>query len=541
MPEHGYQKSLDNLSIERHGYSDSNPKVSISEINFKHDKSELIQGLGEFFYREYRNELPDRHGRKRAFDKAESLVEGNFDNRDILGDFNYQEGFHKALKQAISHGYIWKIEIEKPWHPKFFFNTDGVKTFPSQHNEVILWTAQHTHRFFTGPGKVDILRSKYDFEDFNNPESVLEQNCILIGSRFNHKNKGTGAEAVYFAHYLHHLDSPRRDKSATHYAAQKYVEGLYEESPVLEFRIPSDLIYVHKVPGSRDSDEGVCKNLAQTKSKFESPLNLLEKAKTVEYQYRHEKLFLDLCTGIWHSDNYSNINPNFESVQKFHKQLFHQYPFRVPWNTNLTNQKLGKTEAEQVRKKKVKSEGYYQTIEYAEDILQNSEEISKIANSLVVGLDIPYVNYQGDSFPIICSTCGDIFQDSLCNNCGHDLEEDVQNPFIIEKSIQSKKKELLEYKNIFSQPLEWEYKVKDLWEMKGQKYKAPKFWITDSTTVIIDEFENFEKKLIEYSSGLIKLISEFDGNRELQKRAERIKQDIEKTERDIKSIESIKN
>ncbi|NMJ77063.1 hypothetical protein GLU64_01475 [Nanohaloarchaea archaeon] len=97
MPGHGHEKSLENVSMERHGYSDSNPKIDLSDINFRYNESELIQVLGEFFYKEYREKLPDRHGRKRAFNKAESLIKGDFDKGNT---FQISRRTRKSIKTS---------------------------------------------------------------------------------------------------------------------------------------------------------------------------------------------------------------------------------------------------------------------------------------------------------------------------------------------------------------------------------------------------------------------------------------------------------
>ena len=517
MPGHGHKKSLENLSMERHGYNDSDPGISLSEINFRRDKSDLIELLRKFFYKEYRNALPDRNPKNRAFEKARSLIERDFDKGRILREFKYNEGLEKALKQAISHGYIWKIEIEKPWHPKFFFNFDKMKTFPFQHKEVVLWTGQPKHRFFSEPGKIDLLQKK-GYEEFHNSNSVFNQNGIFLGTRHTDKSAKWAShnKAVYLAHSL----ATNSNYGAGHYARQK-------KGPIMEFRIPTDLIHLNYNAGDRS--DRVTSNLEETKRFLEKPLNYSKG--TIEFQYQRKKLLLDLCTGIWDWSRDQRENPNFQSVEEFHKQFFQKYPFRVPWNTNLTNQKLGKDEAEKLREKKLDAEGFYNFCGLIEDFLEHAEEFldiielrkdSKLTKAVRKN-NISTVEYKDRVFPIA-------YQFNSASSSRY---------FIPNRAINKVERDCSYFNHIYEDPLEWENKVRQRWQKEGEKYYSDLFLIGNAIPSIIEELNSFENRFETYYKILREELFPKIADKELQEKIKRAKKDVLRTKKDLKSMDSI--
>ena len=144
-----------------------------SNINFSNlilddtDNSHLVEGLGNFFYKEKQRELPNRNSKKAAFQKAKMMVnEGRLNYGNYLEVYNGENGLLDAVRQAVSKGYIWKFKIEEPWHPSVFFSEERIFTYPFQHRFAVLYTGQARHIFFSKLGKWDLLRADRDFNNY---------------------------------------------------------------------------------------------------------------------------------------------------------------------------------------------------------------------------------------------------------------------------------------------------------------------------------------------------------------------------------------
>lgn len=534
--------------MERHGYSDSDPEIRLSEIEIHHGRNEMIKLLGEFFYEVYGEELGQPHARKRAFDKASSLINEDFDSSEILTQFRYENGLEAAIKKAISYGYIWKIQIERPWHPKLFFNFDGIKTYPQQHEEVVLWTGQSKHLFFSDVGKIDLLQNK-SYEEFNNPKSIFNQNGIKMGSRHDEKDKGTGADAIYLSHYISRKDAPDRDKAARHYA-NKREESLFDFSVVMEFRIPSDMIHIWDGNYSRDTDEGVFQELKSFRQNVPRPLQLLKMKDgkgRIEYQYRHEILFMDLCTGVLDLETDVNLNSrghfpdksnsySFSPLEVYHEKIYSQFPFRVPWKINLTDQGFSKKKAKSLRQKKLDKIGFSEKfedavtylrdlLEYAED-LADATDVSKdpVLAKIVQKNDIQTITYNRREFP-------------RCHKIdGPSGWED----FVPSRAIDRREKKFLDFEKMYANPLNYEEVVRKKWEENDNtKYYSPLFSRKYAIPKITEEFGKFEVYLIDYCKAVIKTVLSQSNSKKLERKVRRIRKDIERTKKDVKAIKTM--
>lgn len=308
---------LEYADPEPYGYDGSG--IGLDEIEF-HDEENLIEKLGDFFWKEYSDDLSEPHARRQAYSKAESLLQNDFDKGKILSQFNYQKGKERAIKKAINHGYIWNITIEKPWHPKIFIDDSYITTYCHQHEYVVLFSGQKKHIFFKESGKQDLLEDR-GYDHFRNAGSILGQGYLEPDgpNRMGEERK---------SYYTPEIE-----------AAYSYGSGgdppLYSNSVILEACIPREILHYQTKSGFLEERMGF-DSLSKLHEVFEAPLNFSPSYGNSEFHVK-QRLPLKNIMRVWDIERSKDI-PNFQPLNKYARTIKHDFPDRVPdlSNTNLT-------------------------------------------------------------------------------------------------------------------------------------------------------------------------------------------------------------
>jgi hypothetical protein len=139
------------VARREHDYGEYIEQIDFIERAREHlPDSDIVEGIASLFLNTYGDELPNRNTRRKAYDKAKSLVRRRGKGeRNILPGFTAKEGLRRAIKESIERGHLKNVKLEVPWHPLVFRDQNKLTTFPHHHKYAVLWTGRNKYEFET--------------------------------------------------------------------------------------------------------------------------------------------------------------------------------------------------------------------------------------------------------------------------------------------------------------------------------------------------------------------------------------------------------
>ena len=393
-PKNFHEKYENFVHTETYEYGSYFQDINYPELIVEAaDEKHLKQGLGNFFYSEHDESLPETNSRKRAFKKAEKLIKGRLNYGNFLSHYNGKEGLLEAVKKAVSLGYVTKFRIKEPWHASVFFDEDRIYTFPFQHKFIVLYTGQARHIFFSKLGKWDLLRDDKDVNDlygvstdedllmkisedtgkserklweeveaekdrlevqyksgvpqgaavnelaikynalidYRNPESVIKQGALYTGNQ--HVSDRVQEEYDRDnekAVWLGFLDKAKKFPAWDEGTRQhKTHEKLYDESVVLEMETPTRWV---AIKDTDSVDHGRIEGLNDSINEFGSPYSMAGNlSRDDEFVIPEEtgRAPIYFLKSIWDREEFPGT-PHFMSKERFIGLMEERFPNRMP-------------------------------------------------------------------------------------------------------------------------------------------------------------------------------------------------------------------
>ncbi|WEL23567.1 hypothetical protein [Candidatus Nanohalovita haloferacivicina] len=302
-------------------YQDYLDESGLMESAESLSEDELTRIYGETIYEARKDELPDRHTRRAAFDEAREIVD-NYDFGESIYEGLYDTP-EELLVEAVSRGKMRDFELDVPWHPEVFYDEDKITTLPFQHSSAVLYSGRERHNFFDREyGKenvVDGIRPKTIGHMFN-PDSVLEQGHFKAGNR--HRDLGTGVQ-----------------EDGTHewavYGADIHGAEGYASPIMVEFEVPSENLVM-----TSDNEPRLRSETAEEFfSKHDSPEEakdystfILKVAANQEKQLWNPHVDLEDVNGVWDPEYFPNTM-HFLSLDEYARRIQEDFD-HVP-ETNL--------------------------------------------------------------------------------------------------------------------------------------------------------------------------------------------------------------
>ena len=209
---------------------------------------------------------------------------------DRFIDMEYGKGsikFEKAIKRAEKLGYLEKIKLNGPWHPKPFFEGEAV-TYPFQHSTAIVYRGINRDNFY----KTDFKAVKDD-RSLRNQKSLFQQGHIVPGN----SSRGNRKDCIW--------TSPRLDV-VKGYAETNTTHN--KKGLVLELQVPTKWI---SIVYNREIDQ--LNNLKEMHEHFGSPSNFLQFLEDDSGLGLYDELYsflittklpLEFITGVWDLEYY---------------------------------------------------------------------------------------------------------------------------------------------------------------------------------------------------------------------------------------------
>jgi len=245
------------------------------------------------------------------------------------------------IREAVNHGYVWKFQLEVPWHPGVAYDKERIFTVPYQHQTAVLYSGQAKHVFFSKKGKKDLVGH---YDPPRNPHSILEQKKLRGGNQWvddTGKNQdGIKETGVWLGLIDKAKEFPRFDEGDS----DDY-KHVYNGSVVFEVEIPTEKLVLmsqgaehRKIYGIEDFgfDRG------------DSPIKYCRQLdRNNEFLIPEGGLQIKNIVGVWDKGKYDY--PHFISFPKFANLMRKNFSKRMPnENKNLDinpskrNQKLEK-------------------------------------------------------------------------------------------------------------------------------------------------------------------------------------------------------
>lgn len=521
--EERYKKSVPD---RRHAYSDYPSSVSILKRALKSPDLfvERIAGLLKRKKYSDKSKNVDYNARSRAKKILKDLKSGG----DALNELEKE-----IVSEALDEGFFEDLGLDEAWHPHNFLSDNCGTTFPLQHDTCVLYTGQNKRIFFSNPGKWDIKKAK-GYDEFTNTKSIFDQGYL---AKSDTDKTWSINDAVFLTFDYKHAADDRYGGSS--------FEGLYESSVVFEVEVPSSWLTVCKAPNG-DTDR--FRSLQELIEEYDSPQDFRQRIikgdnnfqEKIQFEIEKSGLPLEYITGVW--DLEKNKNPSFYTLGSYHRIIYQDFPFRVPWNVENVSWNIEKEYARKIRMEKLRSKGVFKTEELIEEVENLSKEIIQIlgvdgSKGIVDSFDgslFRQVKLNGKMVPLGCNICGTIFRNEeyYCRNCGTEVQESQNKKFEPVKALKILGSELADLKLLTENPLNWSETVKNRWEEDDIEKDSAFLFPWNKSRELVRENYRFVKSLNNYIVNLADALNKED-KKENIKRLNVIKRDLERCGKDL--------
>lgn len=308
---------MDYEKIGEHSYLDLVSSIPYEErILEEAESNRVFEGLEDFLLTKY------SLSEKVAMQKAEDILKGTNKASDYRPHIN-NNSRKKLIDEALAEGFITDFNLREPWHPQVCMDPEEFTSYPHQHTTAILYTAQEKHLFFSRKGKKDILEEE-DFNQFYNPESILDQGFIRPGNRHEGEEEGHMKEGVYLA-TMNHASMGYQNPSESVRNL-----NLYNKRLVFEIQVPTKWLIIDDVARSWTD----LSSLEELSRQFGSPEGFrkyFEDSHYTEFKVSiNPGIPLKYIRGVWDMEKFSE--PKFMPLKEYYRHIHAEFPERVPDN-----------------------------------------------------------------------------------------------------------------------------------------------------------------------------------------------------------------
>lgn len=532
----GTERYKRSVPDRRHAYSDYPSSVSILSRALK-SPDLFVERIAELLKKRTHSDKSkniEHNSRSRARKIFDDLKSGG-------GSLNELE--KEIVSKALDKGFFEDVGLDEAWHPHNFLSDNCGTTFPLQHDTCVLYTGQNKRIFFSKPGKQDIKRAK-GYDSFTNPRSIFDQGYI---AKSDTDKTSSINDAVFFTFDYRHA-------AANRYGGSSF-EGLYEASIVFEVEVPSRWLTICRDPMGKAER---FRSLEELREEYDSPSDFRQRVvkgdmsveEKVQFELEKTGLPLEYITGVW--DLERDDDPTFYPLSSYHKLIYGDFPFRVPWKGENISWSLDSNEAEQKRVEKLESKNIFEIEKLIEQVENLSEQIIDLLglNGSIGLLDgfngsiFRQKTLNGKSIPLGCETCGNVFKQDeyYCQACGREIKDDWDVKFDPVSRLQELESGVKALRKFLEDPLHWRQNVKRRWDEGNVGDKEAPVLPWRIAKDLAKENYRYVYSLERYVDGLTGAFDEIEESKEEKlkdiKRIKAIKNDLNQCKEDLDRISS---